>query len=213
MRALVVRHYKTQGNVSREIIGWGESPPAKDWKSDVTFVLRALRKSGADFEGVYTSELERARNTGAFYARGLKLERIRHDAALNEINYGDISRKTKRWVEKHLPGHKTDPDLVYSGGESFRQMQRRSTQFIESLAMRQEADTLLLVVHAGIIRGLVSYFLGLDYAKQLKRRITHRYIGDFRFEGSQCVAYDELGTRSGFVTDGVISPPWHRQPG
>lgn len=212
MRALVVRHYKTQDNVSRKIIGWGESPPAKDWLADVSHVLRALRRSGAALDGVYTSELERARNTGVHYARELKLEYIRHDSALNEIDYGEISQKKKRWVEKNVPGHKTDPDLVYPGGESFRQMQQRSTRFIEALAAERPADTVLLVMHAGTIRGIICHFLGLDYASNLKRKITHRYIGDFSFEGSRCVAYDELGARSGFVGDGVISLPWQGQP-
>ena len=87
-------------------------------------------------------------------------------------------------------------------------MQQRSARQLQSLAENHPRQTILLVVHAGVIRGLVSYFLNLDYAAQLKRKISHRYIGDFTFEGPDCVRYDELGKASGFVRDGVVEVPW-----
>ena len=86
-------------------------------------------------------------------------------------------------------------------------MQQRSVGFFESLCSRHKEDTILVVVHAGVIRGFVSHFLDLPYAENLKRKITHRYIGDFLFEGNRFVRYDELGTRSGFVREGVLSVP------
>jgi broad specificity phosphatase PhoE len=86
-------------------------------------------------------------------------------------------------------------------------MQERSVNYLISLALTRPRQTILIVVHAGIIRGLVSHFLGLDYAENLKRKISHRYVGDFQFDGSTCVRYDELGKPSGFVRDGVIEVP------
>jgi len=113
-----------------------------------------------------------------------------------------------KWVADHYPKHKKDPDLVYPEGESFRQMQQRSVSYLSSLAKTHPDQTVLIVVHAGVIRGLVSHFLGLKYADNLKHRISHRYIGDFRFEGESCVRYDELGKPSGFVRDGVFEIPF-----
>jgi broad specificity phosphatase PhoE len=86
-------------------------------------------------------------------------------------------------------------------------MQQRSSGYLQFLAGTIPQKTILLVVHAGVIRGLVSKFLGLDYAAQLKRKISHRYIGEFLFEGEHCVRYDEFGKLSGFVSDGVIEIP------
>ena len=134
MRALLVRHYKTRSNVEREVTGWSESPPAENWQADVNYVADILENASIAFASVYTSELRRARNTGQFYAQRLKIADVRAAAELNEIDYGQISRRKKRWVEKHVPGHKTDPDMVYEGGESFRQMQRRATRFVAGLA-------------------------------------------------------------------------------
>ena len=70
---------------------------------------------------------------------------------------------------------------------------------------------MLVVVHAGVIRGLISHCLELDYSSNLKRRIGHQYIGDFTIEGKSCVRYDELGRPSGFIKDGIVKAPLYRK--
>jgi alpha-ribazole phosphatase len=210
MRAIIVRHYKTVGNANNRIVGWSESPPVAGWQRDMKHVDKMLHAANIHFETVYTSQLHRARNTGLFYAQSRGISKIRCSKALNEVNYGALNKKSKKWVEKNIPDHKKDPDFVYPEGESFRQMQKRSVRFIKSIADINRDKTVLIVVHAGIIRGLICYFMGLDYASNLKRKITHRYIGDFTFEGPVCIRYNELGTRSGFVRNGKIKLPYYR---
>ena len=126
---------------------------------------------------------------------------------LNEINYGLFYKKSKKWVAKNIPQHKTDPDYVYPEGESFHQMQKRSVDYLLSQTEIFPEQTILVVVHAGIIRGFISHFLGLDYASHLKEKISHRYIGEFVFNGQSCVQYNELGKPSGFVKKGFIEIP------
>jgi broad specificity phosphatase PhoE len=126
---------------------------------------------------------------------------------LKEINYGKLQTKDKSWVYREFPRHKKDPDLVYPDGESFRQMQQRSIRFISSLAVTHPRQTVLIVSHAGVIRGVISGYLGLEYAASLKQKIPFRYIGDFLFTGENCTRYDELGKPSGFVrADGLEIP-------
>ncbi len=127
---------------------------------------------------------------------------------MREINYGEVQTRHKSWVAEHYPLHKKDPDLVYRGGESFRQMQRRSVEYVTSILTTRPEQTVLIVSHAGVIRGLVCHFLGLDYAHGLKPGIPFRYIGDFRFDGINCLRYDELGKPSGYVRSGAIDIPW-----
>ncbi len=210
MRAIIVRHYKTVSNANNRIIGWSESPPVAGWQRDMKHVDKMLHAASIHFEAVYTSQLHRARTTGLFYAQSRGISKIRCSKALNEVNYGVLNTKSKKWVEKNIPGHKKDPDLVYPEGESFRQMQKRSVRFIKSIAEINRDKTVLIVVHAGIIRGLICHFMGLDYESNLKRKITHRYIGDFTFDGPICIRYDELGTYSGFVKSKIIEIPFYR---
>jgi broad specificity phosphatase PhoE len=208
MRAIITRHYKTIINASDQILGWGDSPRDKGWRADVDFVSVRLREHGVSFDAVYSSDLERSRQTAMFHARLLGIHIINDTPALNEVNYGKLYKKKKKWVAEHYPQHKKDPDFVYPMGESFRQMQQRSVSYLSSLAERHPEQTVLIVVHAGVIRGLVSHFLGLNYADHLKHRISHRYIGDFLFNGNTCVRYDELGKPSGFVREDLIEIPF-----
>lgn len=208
MRVIVVRHYKTLLNASDRILGWGDAPRVKGWEADIATVEAVLRSHAISIDSVYSSALERARQTAMCYARQRGIPIVYDFAELNEVNYGLLYRKDKKWVASHIPQHKNDPDFVYPEGESFRQMQQRSAGFLQSLSVAHPHKTILLVVHAGVIRGLVSYFLGLDYAAQLKRKISHRYVGDFTFDGPDCIRYDELGKPSGFVRDGVVEVPF-----
>ena len=211
MRAIVVRHYKTLLNRAGQIMGWKDAPRDKDWLADVAFVDERLREHDVRLDAIYSSDLERARQTAMYYGRSHGIHIVHDSAALNELDYGLLARKNKKWVEKNIPEHKKDPDFVYPEGESFRQMQQRSVAFLAALAESRPHDTVLLVVHAGVIRGLVSHFLGLNYADHLKRKISHRYIGEFLFAGNSCVRYDELGKLSGFVREqGGVDIPWHR---
>ena len=213
MRAIIVRHYKTLLNAAGQIIGWGDAPRVKGWQRDLSFVNEQLRERGIRPELIYSSDLERARQTAMFYARSHGIHIVNDSALLNEVNYGSLYKKSKKWVSRNIPQHKVDPDFVYPDGESFRQMQTRSVVFLSSLAGLYPDKTILLVVHAGVIRGFVSHFLGLDYASQLKRKISHRYIGEFAFNGNACVSYDELGKYSGFVRDGIVEIPCSITPG
>ena len=208
MRAIITRHYKTLINASEQILGWGDAPRDHSWRSDVDFVDVRLREHGIRFSAIYSSDLERARQTAMFHARSRGIHIINDDPALNEVNYGSLYKKKKQWVTKHYPQHKKDPHFVYPEGESFRQMQQRSVNYLSSLARSHPQQTVLIVVHAGVIRGLVSHFLGLNYADNLKHKISHRYIGDFLFDEEACVRYDELGKPSGFVSEGVIKIPF-----
>ena len=207
MRLFVVRHYKTMSNARKLIIGWGDSPPEHGWEADLIAVGRVLQDGAVEPACIYTSKLERARATGDFFAQMLDVAKQRSSAALNEVNYGIFYSKSKKWVAAHVPQYKTDPDFVFPEGESFGQMQARSVDYVRRIAKKHAGQDVLMVVHAGVVRGLICHFLGLDYASNLKRRVSHRYIGVFEFVSGNCRSYDEWGSPSSFVADGMVSVP------
>jgi len=210
MRAIIVRHYKTTSNETGKIIGWGDSPPVKEWRQDINFVNDVLGKSKLRIDRIYTSKLRRAYNTGRFYANANNIHKVQQSIELNEINYGDMTKKSKTWVEQHIPEHKTDPDYVYPNGESFRQMQKRSVNYVLKLASKHPKDVVMIVVHAGVIRGLICHFLGLDYASNLKQHIGHRYIGIFDIQNNR-IHHEEIGTESEFIRQGIIKTPFDKK--
>ncbi len=211
MRVIVVRHYKTVNNVERRIMGWGDAPPAQDWEDDLLVVDDTIRRLGIHVDAYYSSALGRARETARYYAGKRGTAQFHAVAELNEVNYGELCQRPKRWVAEHYREYKTDPDFVFPHGESFRQMQQRSVDFVLSLQRLHGNDTVLLVAHAGVIRGLICHFLGLRYKPNLKRNVSHRYIGEFNIEHDECTRYDELGKPSGFVKGGVVKLPFRQR--
>ena len=209
MRLIVVRHFKTYSNKAGKIIGWGDSPPADDWENDVIFVNKTLQDHQIEFDAIYTSQLERAINTARYFANCRNNLSLFHNGQLNEVNYGSLNQQNKSWVEEHIPAYKTDPYFVFPEGESFHQMHERVVHFVKGLEAGNEDKTLLLVSHAGVIRSLVCHFLNLNYASNLKRRISHRYIGNFLIENSHCIQYGELGESSEFISEKAITPLPH----
>ena len=209
MRVLVVRHFKTQSNAGGHIMGWGDSPRSSDWEQDLIFVAKALRQNGIVIDVIYSSDLGRARETAAYYADLFNLRDVVHSHHLNEINYGVLRHRPKAWVVRNVPEYKTDPDYVFPEGESFRQMRARSVAYLSRLVTRHRSQTILLVVHAGVIRALTCHFTGIEYGQNLKRKVSHRYVGDFRFENAHFSNYNEIGKPSGFITDGIVplTPP------
>jgi alpha-ribazole phosphatase len=207
MRIILIRHCKTLFNVSGQIMGWGDSPHAEDWLDDVVYIEKTLAENEVIPGIVYSSALGRARHTGDYLAGKLGYECAHHDRQLNEINYGALTEKSKKWVAANYPLHKKDPDFVYPEGESFREMQTRAVQCLKKLATEHPDEVVLCVVHAGVIRALVSHFLQLDFAAQLKRRICHRYIGVLSFADGRCTGYEELGEPSGFILENALCAP------
>ncbi len=209
-RILLVRHYRTLSNAHQLIMGWGDAPPAANWEEDLLQVARTLRRRQIAFDAIYSSALGRAQQTACYYADRWGLALTHPDQGLNEINYGCLRGKCKDWAMSHFPEYKTDLDFVYPEGESFREMQRRSAAAFLAIAERHPGETLLIVAHAGVIRGLVCHCLGLDFSVHLKARVSHRYIGDFLIREGRCAHYDELGNPSGFVREGAIHLPWRQ---
>jgi len=208
MRLILIRHYKTEFNVSCQIMGWGDSPKVENWLEDMLVVEQALYSHGIQPDVIISSALGRSRRTAEYFADRFDVANTEVAHELNEVNYGALYQRPKKWVAEHYPLHKKDPDFVYPDGESFNQMQARAVAYIHHLARARADQTVLCVAHAGVVRALLSDFLDLDFAVQLKRKVSHRYVGVLNFNGDVCSGYDEWGNLSGFATDNAIILPY-----
>ncbi|MBI2159332.1 MAG: MSMEG_4193 family putative phosphomutase [Candidatus Rokubacteria bacterium] len=111
---------------------------------------------------VYTSPLERARETAAAIARARRLG-LRVERGLLELDYGNwtgqsirrIVRKPEwRAVQRHPSGFR------FPGGESFTEMQARVVGALGRLVARHPGRTIVAVFHADPIKAAVAHALG-----------------------------------------------------
>ncbi len=121
--------------------------------------LAALKRVDA----IYSSPLERARETAGAIGRRLKIK-VGIDKGLLECDFGDWTgaelkavRKLPEWeaVQRHPSGFR------FPNGESFHDMQARMAQAVARLRGRHPGQTIVLVSHADPIKTAVADATGI----------------------------------------------------
>ncbi len=148
--------------------------------------LAALRLETEGIEALYSSPLERTRETAAIVASTLKLPlSFRED--LIEIDYGN-------WTGKRIEEIKADPlwqewrerraFARVPGGESMREVQNRVLDALFDLRARHRGGRVLLVSHGDVIRAALLYALGLPLDLYARIEVGIGSLSTLSFEES-----------------------------
>lgn len=138
-------------------------------------------------DALYSSPLERARETAAPIAKARGLKVVPHKGLL-ECDYGEWTgaeleelRKRPEWkvVQQYPSG------FAFPGGETMAGMQRRFVDTLRSLAAAHPGGTVVAVAHADPIRAAIADALG-SHLDQFQRIV----VGT---ASVSAIAYGELG--------------------
>lgn len=120
---------------------------------------------------VYSSPLERARETAAPIARACRL-RLRLEPDLTEVDIGAWAGRPVAWARqqaawRRLQDHPSG--FRFPGGESFTEVQARVVVALERLVTRHPGQRVVAVFHADPIKAAVAHALGLplDFFQRL----------------------------------------------
>jgi alpha-ribazole phosphatase len=117
-------------------------------------------------DAIYTSNLQRALVTAKVIASKHQSNVIICNE-LNEVNFGKVEGLTfnevsrlypevaQMWVSQSL-------SLEFPDGENFDKFNNRVSKFLSRLERHVPDETILIVAHAGPLRLLVCYLLGLE---------------------------------------------------
>jgi broad specificity phosphatase PhoE len=125
--------------------------------------LLADRLSREDISAVYTSPLERARETAAPIAARLDIEPETVDD-LTDVDYGEWSGlqfealdEDARWASWNRARSTYRPP----GGETMLDVQHRAVASVERIVAANPERRAVVVSHGDVIRVVLAYFLGL----------------------------------------------------
>ena len=124
----------------------------------------AERLASTELDAVYSSDLERARETAAIVAEPHDL-RVRELRGLREVNVGSWSGLTRAEAEERFPDayrRWLDGGEGWDDGETYEQLSERVVGSVFEIATRHPADRVLLVAHGGSIRAIHAAALGVD---------------------------------------------------
>ncbi len=126
----------------------------------------ALLFRGVPLDRIYASPLSRARETAQIIAREKGLDVVlspdlREITPSDEMLAGKSTAAIFQEVQRFFKSPTTSWDEPYLGGESFRQVQERGVQFLDSLLSQADWQTVLVVAHGGINNALIAYATGV----------------------------------------------------
>lgn len=119
----------------------------------------ANRFRSIKLDAVYSSPLERARETAEAIARAARLE-VKQSCAFNEIDFGDWSGKSfdtlardDRW--RRFNTHRSVATIP--GGETFPGVRARVNAELETLTAQHKNSRVVIVSHADVIKAAIGY--------------------------------------------------------
>ena len=159
---LLVRHAQNDWVKSGRLAGRTPGVHLNQTGRDQAAAL-AHRLSAKPLHAVYASPLERAQETAAPIAVLQGLE-VRPAPGIGEVDFG-------KWTGKKIKKLAKKPEwfrvqvrpsaMQFPAGESFRAMQYRAVEAVETLAAGHPQQTIVLVSHADVIKALAAHYLGL----------------------------------------------------
>jgi alpha-ribazole phosphatase len=163
-KLLLVRHGDIESGSALRY--WGQS----DVKLSAVGLRQAERLRDClateRIDAIYTSNLQRALVTAKVIASKHQSNVIICNE-LNEVNFGKVEGLTfnevsrlypevaQMWVSQSL-------SLEFPDGENFDKFNNRVSKFLSRLERHVPDETILIVAHAGPLRLLVCYLLGLE---------------------------------------------------
>ena len=159
----LIRHAEAEGNLFRRAQGHWNGKITPRGKKQIDALAERFRDVHID--AVYSSDLDRAKETAGALLRGRNLE-LHTTRQLREIHmgvwegdsWGDLAYK---WPEQ-MYNFNNDPDKwVVPGAESFAQCRARMTAAITEIARENDGGTVGIVAHGMCIKIFLMGVLGL----------------------------------------------------
>lgn len=165
MHIMLVRHGETAYNASGRYQGHMQISLNDTGFAQATRVGQRLRQH--HFAAIYSSDLLRAVQTATAIATHHH-QPVSEVAGFREIDVGLWEHLTVAEIAARFPtdfaAYRVNPGrAIYTGGESYAQMQTRAMHALTTVMQRHnEHDTICIVCHGGTIRSIVCAVLNLD---------------------------------------------------
>jgi broad specificity phosphatase PhoE len=151
---LLARHGETDWNREGRWQGWADPPLNDTGRAQARLLAEQLRET--PFDAVYSSDLERARETAEILAAPHGVPVVL-DRDLREIDVGSWSGLTREEIAERFPDG-SRPD-----GETHEQQAARVRAAVTRIAREHPGGRVLVVGHGGTIRSIHDVITDLPY--------------------------------------------------
>jgi broad specificity phosphatase PhoE len=159
---LLARHGESDWNRSKQWQGWADRPLTELGRRQAAELAARLEET--ELDAVYSSDLQRARETAEIVARTKDLA-VESTPDLREVDVGSWSGLTRAEAEARFPeayGRWLQGGEGWEDGETYQEMSARVLSALQRIAAAYPGDRVLVVAHGGSIRAVHAAALGLD---------------------------------------------------
>jgi 2,3-bisphosphoglycerate-dependent phosphoglycerate mutase len=152
-RVLAIRHGETAWNADGRVQGHQDIPLNERGREQARALAAALE--GEAIDAVYSSDLQRARDTAEAFALPAGLP-VLTDVKLRERTFGRLEGHTfaeieQRWPDDPVRWRRREPGFAVGGGESLLVFYARCVEAATRLAAAHPGQTIALVAHGGVL--------------------------------------------------------------
>jgi probable phosphomutase (TIGR03848 family) len=176
----LIRH-ATCAPVGKAIAGWTPGVHL-DEQGRVQAARLAERFAGLPLAGVFSSPLERARETAAPLAATLGLPVVTLDG-VGEVRFGEWTGATLDALSGRADWHRWNRFRSVAtppGGELMLEVQARAVRSLEELRRMHRDGAVAIVSHADVIRAVIAHALGTPLDHLLRMEIGPASVSALR---------------------------------
>jgi broad specificity phosphatase PhoE len=159
---LLARHGESDWNRSKQWQGFADRPLTDLGREQAAELAQRLEDT--DLDAVYSSDLQRARDTADIVARTKGLT-VQTTPDLREVDVGSWSGLTRAEAEARYPDQYArwlQGGEGWEDGETYEELGQRVVRAITRIAEAYAGERVLVVAHGGTIRALHAAALGVD---------------------------------------------------
>jgi broad specificity phosphatase PhoE len=171
---LLARHGETDWNREGRWQGWADPPLNETGRIQARLLAEQLRET--PFDAVYSSDLQRARETAEILAAPHGVPVVT-DRDLREIDVGSWSGLTRAEIAERFPDG-TRPD-----GETHEQHATRVRGAVTRIARDHPGGRVLIVGHGGTIRSIHDVISDIPY-----HPVPNCHVLEVHFRGDRLTA-------------------------
>ncbi|MFB6453925.1 histidine phosphatase family protein [Chitinophaga sp. Hz27] len=153
-RIAIIRHGSTAWNKAGRLQGSSDIPLDEEGREQARRLGQRL--IGEPWELIYSSHLDRAKETARIIATAIELTDIRQDDRLREASGGQIEGTTEAERIEQWGAEWKQLDL---GVETTEAIVNRGMAFFNDLIAQHEGKNILIVSHGGFIRKLIGHLV------------------------------------------------------
>jgi alpha-ribazole phosphatase len=183
MKLILIRHGTTDWNIARRFQGQSNVPLNEKGRQQAAALAKRL--SAETIDAIYSSDLNRARNTAQAIADGRNFPVVT-DARLREISFGEWEGLTYDEIRQRAPLELTSWESDFQkipppGGETLDQLAARISAMLEEIKTKHASQTVLIVAHGGPLQVLLCQALELPPSRYWQFHLSTAAISRLDF--------------------------------